>query len=169
MSPSDYDEIYRWSTDRRTSGLWRYRGGTPSPDTVLRQLWEGVLVQYCVTTAHSNRPFGLVGLYNANQVSRYAYMLALSAPELIGSGLVLRGALDVADYGFKRFKLRKVYVESLESSLDQYRSALRIGLLTEEGRLVDHEWNGSTFEDLVFLSASDAQWAEFQQRRGKMP
>ena len=159
VSVSDYDEIYRWTTDRRNSVLWRYRGGTPSPETVQRQLWEGVLVQYCVVTDRSSRPLGLVSLYNANHVA------ALSAPELVGSGLVARAALEIVQYGFERFRFRKLYLESLESSLQFYRSALNLGVLSEAGRLANHEWNGSDYDDLVFLFVTREQWTEFVGRR----
>lgn len=166
MVPSDYDEIYRWSTDPRTTGLWRYRGRTPSPDTVVRQLWEGATVLYCVCTSDNRQPFGLVALYNSNQVSQYCYLSALAAPEVLGTGLVVRGVLQLVEYGFARFRLRKIYLESLSSSLSQFGSATRLGLLSEEGRLREHEWNGSGFDDLVFLSVSAEQWNTYRETRG---
>ncbi|MGE0308501.1 MAG: GNAT family N-acetyltransferase [Acidimicrobiia bacterium] len=166
MVPADYDEIYRWTADPRTSGLWRYRGGTPPPDTVIRQLWDGVTAQYCVTRPPDQRPLGLVGLYNSNHVSQYCYLFALSAPEVLRTGLVLRGALQLIDYAFARFRLRKIYLETLESSFSAFRSASLIGAISEEGRLREHEWNGTTYDDLVFLSIDRDQWARFRQRFG---
>ena len=106
VSHADYAEIYRWSVDPRTANLWRYRGGTPSPDVVLRQLWDGAPIQYVVRGPRNNDAVGLVGLYNANHVSRYAYLFALSAPEFIGSGITLRGSAELLDYAFQRFRLR---------------------------------------------------------------
>lgn len=162
--PADYDEIYRWTADPRTSGLWRYRGGTPPPDTVVRQLWDGVTAQYCVTRLGSQQPLGLVGLYNSNHVSQYCYLFALSAPEMVASGLVVRGVLQLVDYAFDRFRLRKIYVETLDLSLNSFRSAIAFGLLSEEGRLRNHEWNGSTYDDLVFLSIDRDQWSRFRHK-----
>lgn len=162
--PSDYDEIYRWSTHPSTAHLWRYRGATPPPDMVVRQLWEGVTAQYCVQTSGRRGPAGLVGLYNSNHISRYCYLFALSAPESMSTGTVVRGALQLLDYAFPRFQLRKVYLESLESSLAQFKSAVRVGLLVEEGRLAGHEWNGSHYEDLVFLSMSEERWSAHRDR-----
>jgi RimJ/RimL family protein N-acetyltransferase len=152
VSPTDYEEIYRWSTDPRTSVTWRYRGATPSPDVVVRQLWDGVLAQFCVISPERRTPVGIVGLYNANHVSQYAYLYALSAPEMVGTGLVARAALELIDHAFSTFRLRKIYIETRELALDQFRSVIRRGIMVEEGRLREHEWHEGGYDDLVFLS-----------------
>jgi RimJ/RimL family protein N-acetyltransferase len=151
VGPADYEEIYRWSTDPRTSATWRYRGATPSPDVVVRQLWDGVLAQYCVT-ASDRRAIGIVGLYNANHVSQYAYLYALSSPEVVGTGLVARAALELIDHAFSTFRLRKIYVETREAALDQFKSIVRRGIMVEEARVPDHEWIDGRYDDLVILS-----------------
>ena len=161
---ADYDHIYRWSTDPANAWRWRYRGGTPSPDTVVRQLWDGVIAQFCVVPIDRDQPVGLVGLYNANHVSGYCYLYAISAPELVGTGATLHGVAQLIDYAFQTFRLRKIYMESTESSLSSYSSALKIGLITEEGRLADHEWNGESFDDMVFLSISSDRWSAMRKK-----
>lgn len=166
LSTADYDEIYRWSTDSRTSQLWRYRGATPPPDTVVRQLWDGVTLQYCIADRTSHRPIGIAGIYNANTVSGYAYAYALAAPEFLNTGLVTRGALEVIDLAFQRFRFRKIYLESVGSSFQMFSSGTRFGVLQEEGRLNDHERNGHGFDDLIFLSISAERWSAYRQRIG---
>ncbi len=130
----------------------------------MRQLWDGVIAQFCVTPMDRDQAVGLVGLYNANHVSGYCYMYALSAPELAGTGATLHGVAQLLDYAFETFRLRKIYMETTETSLSSYASAVRVGLLTEEGRLANHEWNGRSYDDMVFLSISCEAWAKMRQR-----
>lgn len=167
VSPADYDEIYRWSTDPRTSATWRFRGATPSPDVVIRQLWDGVLAQFCVLASDRRAPIGIVGLYNANHVSQYAYLYALSAPEVMGTGLVARAALELIDYAFERFRLRKIYVETRGHALTQFKSIVRRGIMVEEARLRDHEWLMTGYDDLVILSVQPSALESIRRLTGR--
>ncbi len=158
VSAGDYDEIYRWSTHPSTGLLWRYRGATPSPELVIRQIWDGATAVYAVTLPGRRPAVGVVGLYNYSNVSRYCYLFALSAPEARGAGAVALGALLLCEQAFTTFRVRKVYVEATQSSLVQYASAVSRGLLEEEARLVEHEWNGVGYDDLVTLSVTRERW-----------
>ena len=77
----------------------------------MRQLWDGITAQFCVTTRSSRRAIGLVGLYNSNLVSGYCYLYAISCPESIGSGAVMKGVLEMIGYGFQSFRFRKIYLD----------------------------------------------------------
>lgn len=162
----DHELLYFWANDSLTTETWRYRGATPSPEAFARSLWDGVLAQYLVVSRKRPEPFGLVGLYNSNLASGYAYAYALSAPHALGSGLAVRGLLLLADIAFRRWPLRCIYVETTSRALGQFVSA-RSALLEEVARIPEHERNPSGgFDDLVTLRLSREMWDRYLMNRG---
>ncbi len=153
----DYPSLYAIAMAGENATRWRYRGATPSPEQFVRQMWDGVLVQYAVVGRQLGRLYGTVGLYNANLPSGYVYGYAMSAPDRMGSGKVVEGLLLMLEYAFRTWELRKVYFELPEFNLPQFQSAVG-RYLVEEGRLIDHELLGGRRWDLVTLALYADVW-----------
>lgn len=54
LLPRHYEFVYELVTHPDVSWRWRYRGEVPSFEQVIRQLWDGVVVQRLII----NRPTG---------------------------------------------------------------------------------------------------------------
>ena len=160
----DTDLLYLWATDPLTADTWRYRGTTPSPEAFQRSLWENVIAQYLVISRASAQPLGLVGLYNANLASGYAYAYALAAGTSLGSGAAVRGLVLLGDLAFRRWPLRRIYLETTSRSLPQFqRSTHR--LVREVARLAGHEVVGDELVDLVTLQLDREDFGRFVAER----
>lgn len=146
----DIDLLYMWATDPLAADTWRYRGVTPSPEAFQRSLWENVIAQYLVISRVDAQPRGLVGLYNANLASGYAYAYALSAGTALRSGASVRGLLLLGDMAFRRWPLRRIYLETSSKALIQFARS-SAGLAPEVARLVGHEAVGDDLVDMVTL------------------
>lgn len=131
----------------------RYRGATPPPAEFHADLWRGVHVQYVVCDGGA-RPVGLVGLANTDPVAGHSSLFAFAEP---GAGpSVLRAAGLLVDWAFAELELNKVWVDTTEYNLEQYRSLQRHAAV--EARLVDHEYWRGRFWDRVVLSIARSTW-----------
>lgn len=136
---------------------WRYRGATPSPEQFVRQLWDGVLIQYVVQGRQRPELLGTVGLYNANFASGYAYAYAIAAPDRVRTGKVIEGLLLMLEYAFRVWQFRKIYFELPEYNLHQFGSAVG-RYITEEARLIDHEVIAGRSWDLLTFALYSETW-----------
>jgi RimJ/RimL family protein N-acetyltransferase len=159
----DYEYLYYLCVAGENGHRWRYRGATPSPDQFVRQLWDGVLAQYMVVPRSGDRPpIGLVGIYNANFASDYAYGFVISAPDRRATGLSLHGLLLVLHYSFETWDFEKLYFELPELNLPQFGSAMKY--LSEEGRLKNHEKIAGVRYDLLTLALYRDVWTKSVRR-----
>jgi RimJ/RimL family protein N-acetyltransferase len=97
-----------------------------------------------------NDPTKVVGhvvAYNHNLQDGYVYVAVAHVPQ-VGAG-ALEGLIVLIQYLFAHWPFRKIYVEAPEFNAHQFASAIRIGILREEGRLVDHRYYGGQFWDLI--------------------
>lgn len=72
VEPRDIDFLYAAVVDPRNAFRWRYGGGTPSPASFERDLYEGVLVQFLVEGVANDEPLGLVVCYRADTLDGYS-------------------------------------------------------------------------------------------------
>lgn len=144
-------------TSEEVGFRWRFRGGTPSPERFVEQLWRQVFAQFVVVAKASVDPLGLVQGYGAELRSRYAYLSVAFQPSAMRRGWPLEGVVVFLDYLFLNFGLRKVYIETLEFNLDQFRSALG-AYMVQEGRLRDHDEYLGQYVDLHMLAIYREPW-----------
>lgn len=143
----DYPSLYAIAMAGENATRWRYRGATPSPEQFVRQMWDGVLVQYAVVGRQLGRLYGTVGLYNANLPSGYVYGYAMSAPDRMGSGKVVEGLLLMLEYAFRTW--------SSARSTSSFRSSIsRSFNLQLEGTLLRKGVSSIT----NFLAVDDGIW-----------
>lgn len=149
--------LYDLMTSPESGGRVRFGGATPSPDKIAAPLWESVLAQFVVEGIASNEPLGLVAVTSANFRDRFAYLSALGAPSVQGSGLIAEAVLLAFHYSFLTWPFRKIYMEATEQSFQRFRSALGT-FFHEEGRLREHAfWNGR-YLDVLILAVYRETW-----------
>ncbi len=132
---------------------WKYRGRTPSPADFEADLWRGVFSQWVVEDSTGN-PVGLVGLYNHRPAVSAAHLFAVAASDC--GGLVSEAAGLLLNWGFDELDLDKVWIETPEFNLAQFRTIKSVAEI--EGRLRDFDhWRGR-FWDLYILSIRRSEW-----------
>lgn len=159
--PSDYQALREAELSDQLLSRWRYRGAVPSPKQWEVNFWAGVVAQYLIveTKAQDNHstPLGLVSLYNANFQHGTAYLSAASFTTGSGAPMVLLGVAMFIDYVFDSFDMRKLYMETSEYNLQQFKSGVG-SYFTIEGRLKNHSFVQGQYNDEYILAISKKEW-----------
>jgi RimJ/RimL family protein N-acetyltransferase/acyl carrier protein len=154
---SDYDWLYRLSTNPSLTIGWRLRGVVPSPDQFLSLLWSDSEVQFIIEAVDSNMRAGLIQMYRLNLRDGFAYLGVVLEPGLQKQGWPLESIAMFLDYTLDGWPIRKFYLESSDKALAEYSSALK-SLLCEEGRLQRHAFYGGAYHDLVISALYRDTW-----------
>jgi len=158
--PTDYEFVSALEHADGYLQQYRQRAITAPPEHFAGSLWGGVLVQFIAESLHSDSspyPIGVAVAYNADHRNGHARFATLVRPELLGCGWPLEATELLVDYLFLNFPFRKLYADSLGPNLSQYLSAAS-SLFAVEGRLVDHEFLGGEYVDLVTLALYRETW-----------
>jgi RimJ/RimL family protein N-acetyltransferase len=146
---------------------WRYRGATPSPEAFAQGLFHGVLSQFVVDGMESRRgPIGHVTAYNADLQGGTVFFGVTAFPPFLETGLAIEASLLFLNYLFSTFRLRKIYVETTEDALGNFRSGLPI--LHEEARLVAHEFYQGHYVDRITFALYRNEMRQFLARFGAL-
>ena len=138
---------------------WRWRGATPSPEHWVGRLWDGVLAQFIVVGRKHGQPLGLVMAHRVDFQDGHVYIGALSFGDTRPSPAFVLGVAIFVEYLFSCWNLRKLYLETPEYNLDQFRSG--IGTLFEvEARLREHFFLGGRYWDFLTLAMYRRAWEE---------
>jgi acyl carrier protein len=149
ITPGDYPLLQILETVGDAAPRWRHRGVTPSPDQWAQTLWAGVLVQFMVVGAQTNKPIGRVVIYQPNFQDRHAYFAAMRFDPADRSPLMVLGISVFLEYVFGHWEFEKLYMEVPEYNLDQFASGLG-RLLEIEARLRGHlKLGGRSWDQLV--------------------
>jgi len=147
--------------------LWTVRVPTVEP---LKQFaatfQQGILRDFAVLDgANGDRPIGYVWAYRYDQGTCYIGMIV--RPDVIGPyAWYLEGLALFLDFLFANWPLRKVWLEALEHSADQFRHGLeRVGHY--EGRLSEVAWYGDRYEDLLVWSIGRQEWQDSPLSAGR--
>ncbi len=154
---ADADWLYDLLT-RSSGSRWRYRGRTPAPGEFHVDLWRGVLSQFVVTDV-DDRPFGLVGAYNANTPAGHCHVFAVGASDQ--GRLITEATARFADWLFETFEFHKLWIETAEFNLAQFASLVDIA--TIEGRLTNFDYWGGRFWDLLIMSVTQERWTSHRR------
>lgn len=150
VTPDDYPLLFHMATSAPTIQRWRFRGATPSFDDFVVHLWDRVLSQFVVVSKASGEVLSLVVAYGADHKNGTAYLgvlrnLASSNP------VATEGVVRFLYYLFETFPLRKVYIETPEFNLNQFRGGFD-SFFQPEGLLKDHDYYNGTYWDLHILA-----------------
>lgn len=159
--------LYELMTSPEAGGRVRFAGATPSPDKIAASLWESVLAQFIVEGVTGHDKLGLVSVTSPNFRDSYAYVSAVGAPKVQGSGLMAEAVVLAFNYAFTTWPFRKLYMEATETSYSFFKSGLG-RFFNEEGRLREHSfWNGR-YEDLLILAVYRTTWAAQADRIARL-
>lgn len=139
---------------------FRFRGTTPSPESFVRLLWDRVLCQFAV--AEEGRMVALVSAFEADMRNRHVHVAVVSRPDA-PPGVGLEGLALLIEHLFTEFDFRKIYAEVMEPNAAAFHSGLD-RVVEVEGRLVDHEYMGGDYQDMLILSVTRERWEAHADR-----
>ena len=125
-----------------------------SPQNFVESLWRGVVLQHVACRADTMEPVGVMALYDLSTVHRHGYLRAHSIP---GAQVMLESLGLFVDLCFRRFQLRKIYIESGESQFAQFASLVP-DVIQIEGQLRSHIQVDGLVEDLVIGAIYHDNW-----------
>lgn len=146
--PQFHRRLYEISLTGENAFRWRFHGHTPSFEEFEQTLHTGVLCQYAVVRkTNMTEVLGLVVAYNADLRNGYCYVAAVSDKSLqIG---ILEGVSLLAMHVLVHWPFRKIYWEAPEYNAAQFASAVRRGMIVEEGRLRNHHYLNDQYWDHI--------------------
>ena len=163
LGPDDLDWLRAAETGAWLSFRWRLHGAHPHPQEYAEQIWAGTLALFVAESATDARPLGILSAYQPDHRNGHC-RVAAARLESSGSAdaLFLAGLTMFFDYLFSGWPFRKLYLETPEFNIAQFRSALDRGVLQLEGRLREYVFLADRYWDVLFLSVSRQSWAEFR-------
>ena len=157
ITPNDYDYLYALTTNEHVNSRWRFRGTSPNPDQFAQLLWQNALAQFIVEYRESGQPIGYLSAFDANERNGWCHISVLIDPGLSHTGWALESFALFFNYLFETFNMRKLYGEVLQPAFDDLASGAGTWFRVE-GRLVDHEYYGGQFCDLILLALHRDDW-----------
>ncbi len=158
LTPSDYEFAYRTYVHPAAGGrLNRWGGAVPSPERVMASLWEQTLAQFVVVGRTSGRRLGLTALSTPDFANRFAYFSVVAAPEVLGTGLAMEGALLTIDVAFRKWDFRKLYFETVAPNLEQFRRATHY--MNLEAHYRSHAFVDGAYRDVLVFAIYRDQWS----------
>jgi RimJ/RimL family protein N-acetyltransferase len=152
LRQSDFEEIHTWACEPDVAPVWMYRGSTPPLDQFVQNLYAAVLAQFVFRYAED--PVAIGAIYEPNFAAGHASVRLVTSPRARRAHTAVDSFVLLAEYGFKTYPLRKLYMQTNSSAIQSFSSALRRGFFEEEARLVDFERNGEEWLDLIYLSVA---------------
>ena len=157
VGQSDYAYLYDLSLHAENLARWRYRSATPSPESFVVDLWNGVLAQFVIESAATRERAGLAVAYNADAANGTVFLGVVLDPAHRRKVWPIEGVLLFLDYLFRNWALRKVYAESPEYCAQQFASGSR-WLFQEEGRLREHQYHQGRYWDYIHFALYRESW-----------
>ena len=149
--PEDYPFLYRLALLPEVGFRWRYRSQFPPYDVFLRELWNGVLVQFLALDSSTGSPIGYVVAYNPDLNAGWVHLGICVDPSLARPGQATDAGAAFIGYLFSVYRLRKIYLEVPEYNLPLVASGSG-RFFVEEGRLRHHEYQRGRYWDQIILA-----------------
>lgn len=162
IAPDDHDWLYRQATDPVVGARWRLHGIVPSFEVFAKILFGGAEISFVVIENTRGTRLGMTQLLAYNERHGFAYLSTFFAEDAQQRAWPIEGIALFLRYSFAAFNLRKIYMESLEPEVAQYRSMVG-SLFEEEGILRNHERVFNTYFDLHILALYRERWAEAER------
>lgn len=161
ITPDDYPALYELFVGLNEGAIrWRYRGATPSFEDFTRGLWTHVFAHYLARRVSTGEVVGYVSAYAPQVRDGHCYVSAIGVPQVRNRGTMAMATMLLVESVFRMAPFRKMYFESTDSNLMQYKRAVTSGLLIEEGCYQEHEWLDGRFEAVYTLALYRRTWAE---------
>jgi len=165
VSPRYHSAIHALSHREQNSFRWRYRGTIPPFPAFEQSIYAGVLIQFVVVAKDDlEHVAGLVVAYSASHQDGHCYMGAVMNPNE-GAGTAEGIALFLR-YVFLHWPFHKIYLETPEFNAVQFESAVKSGLIVEEGRLRNHVYYDDKHWDQIVYALYRENAATFSSKFG---
>ena len=146
--PAFYRPLYELAINSETCHRWRFQGAIPTFEMFRESVLTNVLSQFmAVHRSNPRRVVGYVFAYNAHHADGHACFAAVNDPG-VGAGAFEYIALFVRHL-FAQWPFRKLYIEAAAFNVEQYQSAVSLGLLKEERRLIENRYFDGQYWDEV--------------------
>ena len=162
VSPADYGWLYEVGVQTDAGTRWRLHGEVPHFDQFIGGLLSNATATF-VIEGHDGALLGMTQIWNLEQLSRHAQITAFLAPDAQGTGWPMEGVAMCMDYAFRAYDLRKLYLETLDSELQEFRSLVG-GVLREEGCLRGHRYVYGEYVDLHVLALYREDFDQLMER-----
>jgi RimJ/RimL family protein N-acetyltransferase len=163
VDAGDYPFLVALQTAPENLIRWRYRGTTPSPEQILQSLWQGVLAQFLVVRADTDKPVGLVVGYNPEFRHGYIYLAMIVTPHCERTGWAFEADALFITYLFETFAFEKIYLEVIEFNYRKLASGAGT-LFHVEGCLMNHEYHLGRRWHLYTLAIYRHEWPHILER-----
>lgn len=164
LEPSDVEALYRVELSDRLFARWRFAGRTPSPAEYEQVLWEGAYAQYLAIDANDPEEciahLTCYGMELQNGVAFMAVNRFAQGPR--GSALMIEALALFIDSLFKSTPVRRLYFEGPEYNANDFRSAVRMGILVEEARLQERRYFDDRYWDVITFTLTRERWNEIR-------
>lgn len=159
VQPPDTPMLYEWVMDPRVNHRWTTRGMLVPYDKFVQRVWDDVLVNLLVC-ADDQQPVSWATVSSADLHSGHCSVAVVVNPDLSRAAAVgPRTVCLLLRYVFAIYPFRKVYFESPEFAVRDFRTALG-KLLAVEGVLTDHLYYAGRHWDMYILSMTATHWAD---------
>lgn len=161
LERSDLNLLYELEVlDTSRLGVGRYQGRMPSPSEFEHDLWQTVQYQVLVTSSdRPSTPLAHLACYSADVENGVCWVSALRfADGALASDLVMEALTLFIGLVFDTLPIRKVYFETPDFPGNDYASAVRLGILSEEGRYNERRYFASEYWDVVIYSLTRDRW-----------
>lgn len=159
VSVVHHEFLYDLATGEDTGFRWRFGGTVPPFEQFRDTLWSGVLTQFVVLERTSQAPVGLVVAYNGDLNNGIAYLGAVMARAVQGSGIAVDALLLFVRYVFDTWSFRKLYLEVPEFNMPAMDGGTRRWFV-EEGRMQQCIFRAGRYWDRLILAIGRETAAE---------
>jgi RimJ/RimL family protein N-acetyltransferase len=138
---------------------WQWNGHPETVEGFSESLRSGVLCQYAVVHRRSGGTVGLVRATAANFFHGHAYLTVYLDLEHRRSAIGMEASALLIEHLFGRYKLRKIYAETLAPILETFSSG--VGEVFEiEARFKEYTFYEGEYVDKIVLTLDRSKWDE---------
>lgn len=159
VQPADVPMLYEWVMDPRVNHRWTTRGMLVPYDKFVQRVHDDVLLSL-LACGRDGTPLAWATVSSVDMHSGHASVAVVvdpARPRTAGVGP--RTVCLLLRYVFAIYPFRKVYFESPEFAVHDFRSSLGT-LLAVEGILTEHLYYDGRYWDMYVLAMSAEDWAE---------
>lgn len=152
ISPADVPKLFELIRTAESERPWRVDVDQLTPEMFSQVIWSNTSAAFLVNAddGSDTEPVlvGLLQIHSLDLRSKHAHISYVVSKEHRLSGWTIEAVILATNYAFSMWPLRKLYLQTRASNLEQFASAAG-RVMTEEARLRDHLIAGDSHEDLV--------------------
>jgi len=156
VDPADHPLLYQWENHPEVRGLLGYREPAPSLG-IFQERMRLDPTRQLVATRPDGTPVVWLSLYNRNAADGYAWLSVVADPGTRSTGLGIEAAALFLTQLFLTTAMRKIYADSYDNALRQYRSGID-RYFRVEARLREHIFLDGRYRDRFTIAVYRDEW-----------